>query len=151
MIKEIYEYLSEYGFDSIEIDKIIKSNQNIYFSNVEEIKKNIKFLEEKFLEYDDILELIINNPFMLTEKNNRLKELDNIYNNILSFDYETLKLLLKNNSETYTISPVELEKIIEYLKEKNISNEIIRNLIIKNSKIITLTLEEFKDLVKGEI
>jgi len=151
MIKEIYEYLSEYGFDSIEIDKIIKSNQNIYFSNVEEIKKNIKFLEEKFLEYDDILELIINNPFMLTEKNNRLEALDNIYNNILSFDYETLKLLLKNNSETYTISPVELEKIIEYLKEKNISNEIIRNLIIKNSKIITLTLEEFKDLVKGEI
>ena len=151
MIEKIYEYLSEYGFDSIEIDKIIKINQNIYFSNVEEINKNIKFLEEKFLEYDDILELIINNPFMLTEKNNRLEALDNIYNNILNFDYETLKLLLKKNSETYTVSPVELEKIIEYLKEKNISNEIIRNLIIKNSKIITLTLEEFKDLVKGDI
>ena len=88
---------------------------------------------------------------MLTEKNNRLEALDNIYNNILSFDYETLKLLLKKNSETYTVSPVELKKIIEYLKGKNISNEIIRNLIIKNSKIITLTLEEFKDLVKGDI
>lgn len=151
MIEEIYEYLSEYGFDPIEIDKIIKINQNIYFSNVEEINKNIKFLEEKYLEYDDIVELIINNPFMLTEKNNRLEALDTIYNNILSFDYEALKQLLKNNSETYTTSPVELKKIIEYLKGKNISNEIIRNLIIKNSKIITLTSEEFKDLVKGDI
>lgn len=150
MIEKIYEYLSEYGFDSIEIDKIIKINQNIYFSNVEEINKNIKFLEEKFLEYDDILELIINNPFMLTEKNNRLEALENIYNNILNLDYESLKFLLKNNSETYTISPIELEKIIKYMKDKNIPIEVIRNLIIKNPKVINLTLEEFQDLVKED-
>lgn len=148
MREEIYEYLHDYGFSAIELDKIENENEEIFFTNISEVKKNITFLEEKYLESEDIINLINDNPFMLTEKNNRLEALDEIYNGVLRIDYESMKELIRNNSETYTISPVELQKIIDYMKEQGYTIEIIREFILKNSKVISMTSDNFIKALK---
>ena len=148
MKEEIYEYLHDYGFSAIELDKMEKENEGMFFTDLTEIRKNITFLEEKYLETEDIINIINNNPFMLTEKNNRLDALDEIYNGKLLIDYESLKSIIKRNPEAYTSSPVELQKNIDYLKQKNCTVETIRNLIIKNPKIISMSFIEFEKVVK---
>lgn len=148
MREEIYEYLHDYGFSAIELDKIENENEEIFFTNISEVRKNITFLEEKYLESEDIINLVNDNPFMLTEKNNRLEALDEIYNGVLRIDYEAMKELIKNNSEVYTISPVELQKIIDYMKEQGYTIEVIREFILKNSKVISMTSENFIKALK---
>lgn len=146
MKEEVYNYLHEYGFDAIEINEIEKKNENIFYTTISEVKKNLSFLEEKYLSNDEIINIINNNPFMLTEKNNRLEALDTIYSN-LNIDHQSLKELIKSNSKAYTISPIELEKIVTYLKQYNLSIDTIKNLIIKNPQIISMKFEEFKTIV----
>lgn len=147
MREEVYNYLHDYGFSAVELDEIENKNENMFFTNISEVRKNITFLEEKYLEMEDIIDIINDNPFMLTEKNIRLEALDNIYDS-LGFDYESLKELIKNNSRVYTISPIELQKIIDYLKSKNCSVEVIKNLIMKNPKVINMKFEDFEKVIK---
>lgn len=148
MREEVYNYLHNYGFNSIELDKIEKANSEMFFTNISEVRKNITFLEEKYLEQDDIIDILNANPFMLTEKNNRLEVLDKIYLNELVIDYESMISLIKNNPETYTASPMELQKIIDFLKNKNCTIDTIRNLFVKNPKIISMKFEDFEKAIK---
>lgn len=149
MREEVYDYLHEYGFSAIDIDKIEKENEDMFYTDISEVRKNITFLEEKYLESEDIINIINDNPFMLTEKNNRLEALDDIYNGILSFDYESLKTLIKNNPEAYTISPIELKKIIDHMKEIGYSIDIIKQFILKNSKVISMSYDTFLKVIKS--
>ena len=148
MKEEVYEYLHDYGFSALELDKIEKENEEMFFTNISEVRKNITFLEEKYLETEDIINIINENPFMLTEKNNRLEALDEIYSGILKIDYESMIQLIKSNPEVYTVSPIELQKIINYLKEHNLSIDTVRELLMKNSKIISMDLEGFTKIIK---
>ena len=149
MREEVYNYLHEYGFSAIEIDKIEDTNDNMFDTNLKEIRKNITFLQEKYLDIENIIELVNENPFMLTEKNDRLEALDKIYNIELGLGYEELKDLMIKNSRTYTLSPMELQKIIDYLKEHNYNIETIRNFILKNPQIISLKFNEFIKLLNN--
>lgn len=148
MREEIYEYLHDFGFSAIELDEIENENEEMFFTSISEVRKNITFLEEKYLESEDIINLVNDNPFMLTEKNNRLEALDEIYNGVLRIDCEAMKELIKNNSEVYTISPIELQKIIDYMKEQGYTIEVIREFILKNSKVISMTSENFIKALK---
>lgn len=148
MREEVYEYLHDYGFSAIDLDKIEDENEEMFFTTIKEVRKNITFLEEKYLEPRDIINIINDNPFMLTEKNNRLESLDNIYNVVLGIDYEELKKLIKNNPEAYTVSPVELQAIIDYMKQLGYSKQVIRDFILKNNKVISMTSENFKKALK---
>jgi len=148
MKEEVYEYLHDYGFSALELDKIEKENEEMFFTNISEVRKNITFLEEKYLKTEDIINIINENPFMLTEKNNRLEALDEIYSGILKIDYESMIQLIKSNPEVYTVSPIELQKIINYLKEHNLSIDTVRELLMKNSKIISMDLEGFTKIIK---
>ena len=142
MREEVYNYLHDYGFSAIELDKIESANENMFSTNVSEVRKNISFLEEKYLDYEDIINLINDNPFMLTEKNNRLEAIDDIYSS-LQFDYESLKELIKSNPKAYTLSPVELEKIINYLNNRSVNKEGIKKLILENPKVISMKFNDF--------
>ncbi len=146
MRDEVYEYLHDYGFSAIELDKIEKENQEMFNTDLSEVKKNIAFLEEKYIPKEDIISIVNSNPFMLTEKNNRLEAVDSIYDD-LNIDYESLIMLVKTNPKAYTISPVELNKIINYLKEKNYSNEAIKTLVLKNPSIISMKFDKFTSLL----
>lgn len=148
MREEVYDYLHNYGFSAIELDKIEKENEGMFFTNLSEVRKNITFLEEKYLETNEIINIINENPFMLTEKNNRLEALDNIYNGILGIDYESLIKLIKNNPEAYTVSPIELQAIIDYMKGLGFPKEYIKQFILTNHKVISMSSEEFKKVLK---
>ena len=140
MREEVYNYLHDYGFSAIEINEIEKKNENMYFTNISEVRKNLNFLEEKYLEIEDIIEIINSNPFMLTEKNNRLEAIDDIFG-ALNMDYE-------KNPKAYTLSPIELQKIIDYLESKNCNKKIIKDLIIKNPQIISMKFEDFEKAIR---
>lgn len=144
MLEEVYEYLYDYGFDDCEIDAIENENEQMFFTDLEEVRKNIAFLEGKFLTQDDIIDVINSNPFMLTEKDNRLDALEEIYNCALEFDYESMIQLIKANPEAFTISPIELNKIIDYLKTKGYSIMEIKELFIKEPKLISMNFTEFE-------
>ena len=150
MKEEVYEYLHDYGFSAIDLDKIEDTNEEMYFTNIKEVRQNLTFLEDKYLEPGDIINIINDNPFMLTEKNNRLESLDNIYNVVLGIDYEELKKLIINNPEAYTISPVELQAIIDYMKEFGYTKEIIKEFILKNTKVISMSADNFKKALKKQ-
>jgi len=148
MIENIYNYLYEYGFNKSEIDIIEKENDDIFYTTLDEVKKNIDFLESKQLDEEDIVQIVKRNPFILTEKNNRLQELNEIYNVVLRFDYEELINIIKTNPETYTISPIELQKMIDYMYSCGYAIDSIKKIILKKPRILSMTLEEFKDVVK---
>lgn len=147
MKEEVYSYLREFGFTKEEVKLFEDSNEKIFFTNLEEVKKNISFLSNKNLSKEEIIQVFKKNPFMITIKDNRLNELDRIYLEELNFESILLKELIVNNPEIYTLSPIELQKIIDYLKEHNYNTELIKDFIIKNPKIISMEFNEFIKLL----
>lgn len=145
MIEEVYDYLREYGFSKEEVNGFQDENEEMFFTNLEEIEKNINFLINKGLIKEEVLEVIKKDPYMLTVKNNRLDYLEKIYCDILGLTKEEIHKLIINNPDAYIISPIELEKIISYLKDNNYNIDKIKELILNNPTIINLTLEEFVD------
>lgn len=145
MIEEVYDYLRECGFSKDEVNSFQDENEEMFFTNLEEIEKNINFLINKELSKEETLEVIRKDPYMLTVKNNRLDYLEKIYKEILGLTKEEIHKLIINNPDAYIISPIELEKIISYLKDNNYNIEKIKELILNNPTIINLTLEEFED------
>lgn len=148
MKEDVYQYLHDYGFSSIELDKIEDRNENIFFTSIKELRKNLTFLEEKYLELEDIINLVNDNPFMLTEKNNRLEEIEEIYARI-GFDSESLKKILRSNSRAYTLSPIELSKIIDFLKSRNCGYKEIREFFIKNPSVLSMKFDDFKNIASS--
>ena len=146
MQEQVYDYLREYGFTKEEVNNIEEVNEKMFFTSKEIVFSNIKFLTDKGLSKEEIIKLINNNPFMLTVGKNRLEYLDKIYLNILSLNNSELKNLIISNSDTYIVSPIELEGIINYLKNNNYTNEGIKQLIINNPSIVSIKLDKFKEL-----
>ena len=138
MREEVFYELYNYGFTEDEIQQIEDNNNFIFDAQYDDIKKILEFLKYKGLEKEDIIKLINNNPFMLTESTKRLRYYENIYNNILNFSKEELIYILKNNPECYTSSPIEFEKIIDILKKKNLSIDNVKKLVLNNPKVINI-------------
>ena len=146
MQEQVYDYLREYGFTKEEVNNIEEVNEKMFFTSKEIVFNNIKFLNNKGLSKEEIIKLVNNNPFMLTVGKNRLEYLDKIYLNILSLNNSELKNLIISNPDTYIASPIELEGIINYLKNNNYTNELIKQLIINNPSIVSIKLDKFKEL-----
>ncbi len=144
MLESVYYYLKEFGFNDKEIDFFEDENEDMFSTNNIEIEKNINFLFEKGLEHEEVLDVIRKNPDMLTVKNNRLEAYDKIFNNELDMDNDMIKKLIISYPDTYVESPIDLQNIINYLKEKKYDKEYIKNLIIDNPKIISMDLSEFE-------
>ena len=152
MREEVYDYLYDYGFSSKDLDNILDGNEEMFFTNLIDVKKHISFLEEKGLESKDIINVINSNPFMLTDREVRFDYLDNIYYKELEIDDKSLKQLIINNPRTYSINPAKLREIINYFKKLNYGKKEIREFILKNHKVIEMDLETFKNsLIKSNI
>ena len=148
MREDVYNYLREYGFAKEEINSFEEENEKMFFTNLVEVNKNIEFLKDKELNKEEIMQVFRYNPYMITVKNNRLEALDKIYLEELKLNKEELKQLIINNPDTYIVSVSELNKNIDYLKENKYSIEIIRNFVINNPQIVSMSHEEFKNVVK---
>ena len=148
MREEVYEFFKEYGFTRDEIHYFQDENEKMFFTNLIEVNKNIDFLKNKGLNKEEIMQVFRIDPFMITVKNNRLEALDKIYLEVLKLTNEELKNLKIKNPDTYIVSVSELNKNIDYLKEHNYNIETIRNFLINNPQLVSMSPEEFKNIVK---
>ena len=148
MREEVYDFLREYGFTKEEVNYFEDENDDMYFTNMIEVNKNIDFLINKGLNKEEIMQVFRVDPFMITVKNNRLEMLDKIYLEVLNLNKDELKQLIIDNKDTYIASPIELNKCIEYLKEHNYTIEIIKNFLMDNPQLVNMYLDEFKNNVK---
>lgn len=101
MPEDIYIFLKNYGFTKEDLSSFETENEKIYFTNIDEIKKNIGFLLNKELSKNEIIQVIRKNPFMLTVKNNRLEAINKIYITDLHFKILELKKLILSNHDVY--------------------------------------------------
>ena len=147
MPEEVYNYLTEYGFSNEELDNFQEENEKIFFSSIDVVKYNISFLEGLGLNKDNIINILRINPFMITVGNNRITALNKIYYEVLGFNNDDIKNLILKNADLYIASPIELEKNINYLKDKKCNIDMIKKFIMDNPKVVNAYLDEFKKMV----
>ena len=68
-------------------------------------------------------------------------------NEVLGFNNDDIKSLILKNADLYTASPIELEKNINYLKDKKCNIDMIKKFIMDNPKVVNAYLDEFKKMV----
>ena len=147
MPEEVYNYLTEYGFSNEELDNFQEENDKMFFVSIDIVKNNISFLEGLGLNKEDIINVFRLNPFMITVGNNRITALNKIYYEVLGFNNEDIKSLILKNADLYIASPIELEKNINYLKDKKCNIDMIKKFIMDNPKVVNAYLDEFKKMV----
>lgn len=137
MRENIFDYLKEYGFVKEDIYKLQDINDKLFFVDISFIEKNINFLESKGLSNNEVIKVVNNTPYLLTIGSKKKELLDNIYNNI--FTKEELKRLIIEYPITYIVNPLELQEVINYLKENNVD---IKQTILNNKEILNKTIDE---------
>ena len=147
MRDDIFDYLLSFGFTSNDLKQIEKENSEIFYVVLKDVKDNVDFLLNKGLTKEEIIFILKNNPFMLTDEKNRREYYDNLYLNVLKFNKNELIDFIKSNNDAYTSSPIELENIIKYLLKKYNENDI-KKIILNVPKIISMKLDKFKNMVK---
>ena len=147
MPEEVYNYLTEYGFSNEELDNFQEENDKLFFVSTDIVKNNISFLEGLGLNKEDIINILRINPFMITVGNNRITALNKIYYEVLGFTIDDIKSLILKNADLYTASPIELEKNINYLKDKKCNIDMIKKFIMDNPNVVNAYLDEFKKMV----
>ena len=120
----------------------------MYFVSLDKVKENINFFAGKGLNNKEIISLANTNPFILTLSLKRKNAFDEIYINKLNLSNEQIKYLLNNNSNIYTCSPLEFDKIINYLnKDKKYSIDNIKQIILNNPNIINKKIDELAGII----
>ena len=147
MPEEVYNYLTEYGFSNEELDNFQEENDKMFFVSTDIVKNNISFLEGLGLNKENIINILRINPFMITVGNNRITALNKIYYEVLGFNNDDIKSLILKNADLYIASPIELEKNINYLKDKKCNIDMIKKFIMNNPKVVNAYLDEFKKMV----
>ena len=147
MPEEVYNHLIEYGFSNEELDNFEEENEKMFFTSIDIVKNNISFLEGIGLNKENIINILRINPFMITVGNNRITALNKIYYEVLGLNNDDIKSLILKNADLYTASPIELEKNINYLKDKKCSIDMIKKFILDNPKVVNAYLDEFKKMV----
>lgn len=148
MKDEIFEYLKEFGFTVENLNMFEEENEDIYFVNLKKVKENIDFFTNKGLNNKEIIKLALKNPFVVTLSTKRKEAFEEIYINKLNLTNEEIKYLLYYNDNVYTCSPIEFDKIINYLnKDKNYSISHIKKLILSNPNIINKKLDEIMKIM----
>ena len=148
MKDEIYEYLISYGFNKDNLNRFEEENENMYFVSLDKVKENIDFFTNKGLNKSEFINIVNINPFILTLSSKRKSAFDDIYINKLNLSNEEIKYLLNINDSIYTCSPIELDKIINYLnKEKNYSIDNIKKLLLYSPSVINKNLDDIIGMI----
>ena len=145
MKEEVFEYLIEYGFNKEDLEDFLKINDKLFFANLDNIKNNINFFKDKELTKDEIINIIKEECFLLTISNKKKELLDNIYYNI--FNKDELKNLIITYPPSYVVNPLELEEIINYIKDLGYN---IKSSIINNKDLLSSDIEDVKKIIYGE-
>ena len=142
MNEEIYEYLNNYGFTAEELLAFNKENEKLYFANLKNITDNIEFLKSKGLNQKEIIEVIKKDTFMLTSGTKKKELLDEIYKEI--FNDDEIKETILKFPDMYIVSPIELQEVINYIKNKKLNP---REIIINDLNVLSFDLEDIKNKI----
>ena len=149
MDKQVFEYLRILGFTDEEINYIEEQNDNITYANLYRVKQIILFLQELGLNIQIIRKICTSNVFMITETFRRINKLNNIYYKQLGLNKNQIQKIIIENYSMYTINPIELEKIIEYLNSRSVNKEGIKKLILQNPKVISMKFVDFEKAINN--
>ena len=121
---KIYKLLYNLGLDDEEIQEIAK--ENVYLSKVlaSDVLQLLEYLENQGLNVDEIMEVSIKNPWVLTESFERLRWLEKVY---ASLDIEGKKYreLIVKYPISVSLNPVDVEKKINEFTKEGMTKEMI--------------------------
>lgn len=130
MVEEVYNFLLGYGFSIEQINYIEDINENIYLVTEYHAKKIIEFLKKFDLNKIEIINIISNNPEIISQKEKNLLGLYNLYKNYVNFSDEDIKNILINKTHLFIINYKKIKLFIESLQKKSKTDNEIRQQII---------------------
>jgi len=122
---DVYKLLYNLGLEDNEIQEIC--NENIYLSKVlaTDVLQLLEYLESNKLSVDEIIEVSIKNPWVLTESFERLRWLEKTYSSI-GIKGERYKELIIKHPISVSLNPVDVENKIKELEIEGNSREVIQ-------------------------
>ena len=144
MIEEVYHCLKDYGFTKDEIYSLQDENDNMFFVNAIDIKRNIQILEKLGLKKDEIITICVDNSFLITVDEKRIAKLLKLYCDELSLSKKDLKELLLKNHEILNTNPEHLKELFDYILE-SASVSDLKEKIKNNPLIIGMEIGEYKN------
>ena len=122
---KVYRLLYNLGLEDNEIQEICKVN--IYLSKVlaSDVLQLLEYLENQGLSVEEIMEVSIKNPWVLTENFERLRWLEKVYSSI-GIEREKYKELIVKYPISVSLNPVDVENKIEELEMEGMTKEEIQ-------------------------
>lgn len=122
---KVYKLLYNLGLEDNEIEEIYKVN--VYLSKVlaSDVLQLLKYFEEQGLNVEEIIEVSIKNPWVLTEDFQRLRWLEKVYSSI-GIEKEKYKELIIKYPISISLNPVDVEKKIDELEAEGMTKEEIK-------------------------
>ena len=139
-----YLYLKEKGFSKKEIEKL-EENEFIWEASRNRCDFIVNFFLDKDFTMDEIHKYFIEYPNIVSEHPNRLIRIDEILDNI-EFTNEDKKKLVFSNYEVYSANPLELKKIVDYLR--TINNDELKKEVFMNSEYLAEDFDKVKTLIR---
>lgn len=121
---KVYRLLYNLGLEDNEIQEICKVN--IYLSKVlaSDVLQLLEYLENQGLNVEEIMEVSIKNPWMLTENFERLRWLEKLYSSI-GIEREKYKELIVKYPISISLNPVDVENKIKELEMEGMTKQEI--------------------------
>ena len=124
---KVYKLLYNLGLDDNEIQKIVEVN--VYLNKVlaEDVLQLLEYLENQGLNIEEIMEVAIKNPWVLTENFERLRWLEKLYLSI-DIEGEKYKELIVKYPISLSLNPLDIENKIKELEDKEMMKEEIQKI-----------------------
>ena len=140
---EVCLSLKDIGMNKKDMEDIAEYNEDAYFIDVKQCDFVIDFLKQKGLLDEEICNLLIDNPYMISVEKGRALIIDDLLNGLGLIKKDKKELIIKN-SHIYTANPVEVKDIINYMKNSCYNKEDIRRKFLDDEELITASLDEVK-------
>ncbi len=121
--------LIRYGFSIEDINILMDTNLDISLVNDNDVNEIIKLLESINCDKDTIKNILICNPFCLTNSSN---ELNKLINKLKELGFININLLFSTNPYILNKSDKEIEKLYNKKKEEGLNKDEIIDFISYN-------------------
>ena len=123
------DILIRYGFTIEEIKIMMDTNENIEDINDNNINSIIKILEDENCSLDEIKNILICNPFCIT---NSINDINNLITKLKDIGIKNIHILITTNPYILNISDKEIEKLYNDKVKNGLEKEEIIDYISYN-------------------
>ncbi len=122
--------LIRFGFTIEDINILMDTNEDISLVSDNEVNEIIKLLENNNCTVDSIKNILICNPFVIT---NSIIDINRLIDKLKEIGFKNINLLLDSNPYILNKSDKELEKLYNKKKEEGLNKEEIMDFISYNN------------------